>query len=609
MNAKNVGIALARAAKKYSKAEKTIIHIKRTANLVQNTSKSLPNSPNISSESSREVTPQATQTQNYFQGKARHIKDEKVNVVFNILNNLFKPPTQRRWLPTTMKLFLGLSIISFSSYLFLHHYGIAPSKNTLRKYMNDNFFYDSNYWQNISLISDLCKNYREMNGKLSQTDEIMGVLAVDAMSTSPYLTIDKKGLVHGAVIRQTFEKEELQRLSNYEKLQEKIFLSFKDSQINNCFVYQFQPLSKLLPCFVVHIHPSNTGKANQSEIFLLKKIAIELRKNNIIVMAYAADGDSGYKTLTNSTIERLVSERPYISFDQPLFSNDPLHLLKRARYRLLKHNLVPLLKEQNSIENTGWRELLGEPEIVFSDQSLTKMKDDLPLRLFSFKNFMLLYENMEWENNPAAFFLPCSLLIEAINSKILTIDERVDFLEIVFHYLKFYKQLLETVPNNQRYPQKCKNTGNIKCYATFFDNSFIDDVLSTIISIDSFINSFVGEVCLNRIGTNPLEHHFGLLRIKCKYKNDWENILTTQSKISILRDIETDLIGSVVNKRKDTFGVDISVSTNEYGEKFGYTNRKIAYVLLKYFGFPVQYLNTRSNFCDEITLLTIFESK
>ena len=106
-----------------------------------------------------------------------------------------------------------------------------------------------------------------------------------------------------------------------------------------------------------------------------------------------------------------------------------------------------------------------------------------------------------------------------------------------------------------------------------------------------------------------MEHHFGLLRIKCKYKNDWENILTTQSKISILRDIETDLIGSVVNKRKDTFGVDISVSTNEYGEKFGYTNRKIAYVLLKYFGFPVQYLNTRSNFCDEITLLTIFESK
>ena len=44
---------------------------------------------------------------------------------------------------------------------------------------------------------------------------------------------------------------------------------------------------------------------------------------------------------------------------------------------------------------------------------------------------------MDGPNNPAALFLPCSLLLEALSSEILSVDEGVDFLEIVFHYLNF----------------------------------------------------------------------------------------------------------------------------------------------------------------------------
>ena len=54
---------------------------------------------------------------------------------------------------------------------------------------------------------------------------------------------------------------------------------------------------------------------NQTEVSLLKQLALKLRNENITVMAYVADGDSGYKSLVNSTIQRLNSERLFISFD------------------------------------------------------------------------------------------------------------------------------------------------------------------------------------------------------------------------------------------------------------------------------------------------------
>lgn len=44
----------------------------------------------------------------------------------------------------------------------------------------------------------------------------------------------------------------------------------------------------------------------------------------------------------------------------------------------------------------------------------------------------------------------------------------------------------------------------------------IDDILTTAIyTINSIINNYERLISLNRIGTNPLEHHFGLLKNRC----------------------------------------------------------------------------------------------
>ena len=123
---------------------------------------------------------------------------------------------------------------------------------------------------------------------------------------------------------------------------------------------------------------------------------------------------------------------------------------------------------------------------VFSEQCLHQISEhSLPINKISIENFKLLYFIEEY---PAtAYFFLFSLFIEAINSWVLSIDERVEFIEISAHYLSFYQKILNLSTN--RFPQKCKK--NATC--CMFNASLIEDFLTTLVTLDSFINSFQGE--------------------------------------------------------------------------------------------------------------------
>ena len=63
---------------------------------------------------------------------------------------------------------------------------------------------------------------------------------------------------------------------------------------------------------------------------------------------------------------------------------------------------------------------------------MTKMHDSLPIRLFTIESLeVLLYAELYAE---ASYFLPFVLLNEALSTQNLTVDERVDFLEIITFY-------------------------------------------------------------------------------------------------------------------------------------------------------------------------------
>ena len=120
---------------------------------------------------------------------------------------------------------------------------------------------------------------------------------------------------------------------------------------------------------------------------------------------------------------------------------DPLHMLKRARYMILKK--IPLaisIQENTSIFSHTILELqLKIPSIVFNDSPITKMHDILPLTLFSIENLFTLYDN-----NITAFvyFTPWTMLIEAMTNENINLGNRLFILEVSFFIMFIYLQYL-----------------------------------------------------------------------------------------------------------------------------------------------------------------------
>ena len=104
---------------------------------------------------------------------------------------------------------------------------------------------------------------------------------------------------------------------------------------------------------------------------------------------------------------------------------------------------------------------------------------------------------------------------------------------------------------------------------------------------------------LNRIGSNPLEHKFGLLRIRSKYKNSITKLFNEASKVEIMNHIEKSVFFDVVNRRKNTFGELLNLDGDYHGGSSIFNNKLIAYSLMWKFGFNVSKLRYKPGVCEK----------
>jgi hypothetical protein len=147
------------------------------------------------------------------------------------------------------------------------------------------------------------------------------------------------------------------------------------------------------------------GKASEQHAKLLADLKFICGRERITIGAFATDGDSGYDPLheTQSELntplfEQKPAEIPEKRHYHPI--SDIFHLLKRARYRMLKKLAMVVGLDIDSIELNLERLvlLLGDdlPAIVFSDDPITKMHDSLPMARFRFEILLKIYEAREW---------------------------------------------------------------------------------------------------------------------------------------------------------------------------------------------------------------------
>lgn len=192
-----------------------------------------------------------------------------------MVNNASRRLNGRRW---TMAFVIFATLLYFYSptaYSILKGQMPLPTVSTVYRNKNSLLLDQSENLLSIEKLPEIMKIYEESNlFNTSASNRIKGIIAVDAVSIVPSNKIFKNGTFSGILSNINISDYEINEISNSYKKFEDLIVNNSKNIIKSAFVFQFQPVNHSIPCFLIHIIPSNTGKANQnivSKLFELKK--------------------------------------------------------------------------------------------------------------------------------------------------------------------------------------------------------------------------------------------------------------------------------------------------------------------------------------------------
>jgi hypothetical protein len=180
-----------------------------------------------------------------------------------------------------------------------------------------------------------------LSGQLGHKDYPGCILACDALACKRDVEVTARGFKGLDASDFDFDGELFESLLSSRKA----FLDFVkthwDRVLHAAFVFQIQPLDPDLPAFLVYAQAAADGKAREAHARLLSDLKVVCGKERFAIGAFGADGDSWYDPLAEvqSTYNlRLFEEAPWMMPGKQHYFPIPdiLHLLKRARYRMLK---------------------------------------------------------------------------------------------------------------------------------------------------------------------------------------------------------------------------------------------------------------------------------
>jgi hypothetical protein len=107
------------------------------------------------------------------------------------------------------------------------------------------------------------------------------------------------------------------------------------------------------------------------------------------------------------------------------------------------------------------------------------------------------------------------LLISALTLSDKSTHTRIDLLEIDFCMLSIYAEPMEPVDGDPAWSAFLPRRSQ-RQFDSLYINVHIRDALNTFVALLDIMSNSDRRFCLNRIGSNPLEHAFGSARVKCR---------------------------------------------------------------------------------------------
>ena len=511
------------------------------------------------------------------------------NQIFNeIARNMTVAPNRWRFSAYFQAFALLLLCVSLPAYTLLRRVLPFPSRQSIMATFKEDYWYRNDIITNLSQLKIALQEYCAESDANGPDKMIRGILAVDAISLKPHLRIDRHGFVEGTTTNEQIPRDLLENITASYRSYEQFVKNRTNVTITDSFVYQFQPFNASIRCIVVYVEPSNTGKATLREIDRLTALKDGLQDCNLSVQGFAFDGDSTYSRLHeeffNTYYTRLVHDYQlsYEDIQGPVTVSDPLHLLKRARYRLLSKSVdASTCGDERLLKLEAMKELFDVPAIVWTDKPYTKMHDSLAVRLFTLDNLVKLIDsNMI---NELSYFLPMTLMNSALKEEHLSPEERFGFLEIGLLYMVSYLGVIEHSKCSLR-PQRAPRNSTVR----LFTDIFIVEYCNTAMSLLKAMSTESGPLGLNRIGSNPVEHLFGLVRMKSRDSHTFQKLKKTLGKIELHRQMKDDFgIGASVNKRESYYAKTIQNSPPTTKSGLHVESRDAVVAVAKEFGFPI----------------------
>jgi hypothetical protein len=234
-----------------------------------------------------------------------------------------------------------------------------------------------------------------------------------------------------------------------------------------------------------------------------------------------------------------------------LIITDPLHILKCIRYHFLSSPFrIGVGHGQTDFCIDDVRDKLPLPSIVFDNSRITKMHDLLALGLFLQAS---LHQNFnDYMSQAFLAFFPWFLLVAGLTNCKFSTKTRCGIFETAFWLLCFYRIILA------RYPHPPDTTERItpNKHASLYTTDPRRHALSTFYTLIVVLRNSSCPVCLNRLGSNPVEHLFGKARLKCRNVNMTKGFLSAIGLDLLTAEID-HLLGLIkAPKRRNVIGVD-----------------------------------------------------
>jgi hypothetical protein len=463
-----------------------------------------------------------------------------------------------------------------------------PSRQSLCR--NPPVGYERSDLTELSLVLDRVRKWRASLGEaVRSTDCPRCILACDALVCKPNVEVTADALSGLDARDFDLDGDLLESLTSSAKTFQEFIQGHWDHVLTAAFVFQVQPLNPKLRPFLIFAQAARDGKARAEQVELLKQLKLICSHGRITVGGFATDGDSAYDDFHEEQVRLNLVHFRKKPCDIPLKQryraiSDILHILKRARYRMLKKTMMVIGLVTSSAELNLRRltDLLSDDlsPIVFSDEPITKMHDSLPMVLFRFEVLLRLYEARElgW----VAYFFPWVLLNEAMSHKDVPTGVRVKWFNCAYCYLMKCMITYQDRPIGPGMTAFGKKGDSPAVRRVLFDRKLLMHTTNSIVAIVNEISSAKTEISLRRISTSPLENKFGVTRIHAGVHQTLSEILKTMEIDEAVKFVYAQ---QAVKNRRLAYGE--IVIPFEYTPGLWFSSLLFAESLLSVVGFPL----------------------